>query len=197
MARLEEFDRSKVLHDATLIFWHQGYQATGIKDLELATGLSRSSLYNSFGSKELLFLEVLNFYVKDILAERFEKCLLLQDPILAVEKIFISFFRDPARGRKGMACLIVNTTTEMAIHNKIIHKAIKKTEAWLLENFIFLIDKARQAGIVFKIKDNNVIARHLLIVLNGLLVQSKITQDNEEMTLACEQTLSLFWKELS
>ncbi|MEL7378280.1 MAG: helix-turn-helix domain-containing protein, partial [Bacteroidota bacterium] len=49
------FNESEVLDKARDLFWERGYHATSISDLEKALGLSRSSLYNSFGGKRALY----------------------------------------------------------------------------------------------------------------------------------------------
>ncbi|MGH7686385.1 MAG: TetR/AcrR family transcriptional regulator [Candidatus Dormibacteria bacterium] len=45
-------------------FWRLGYDGAAVSDLEAATGLSRSSLYQAFGSKRRLFAEALDAYIE-------------------------------------------------------------------------------------------------------------------------------------
>lgn len=51
------------MESATTQFWRHGFHATTAEDLCQATGLGRSSLYNTFGSKEGLFAECLSGYL--------------------------------------------------------------------------------------------------------------------------------------
>ena len=44
------------------LFWERGYEQTSLQDLEARTGLSRSSLYNTFNSKHALFTLALDRY---------------------------------------------------------------------------------------------------------------------------------------
>ena len=55
--RPKNFDRSIALHQATKLFWERGYEGTSFDDLIAAMGISPSSFYNSFGSKERLHQE--------------------------------------------------------------------------------------------------------------------------------------------
>ena len=41
------------------LFWKQGFHATSMQDIVQNVGLSRSSLYESFGSKQGLFDQAL------------------------------------------------------------------------------------------------------------------------------------------
>ena len=189
MARPQNFDRTRVLKNAAMIFWLQGYQKTSMKDLESATGLLPSSLYNSFGNKEALFLEVLDFYTDYILGGRIEKYLRQEDPLKGLQQFFITCFTDLPRGKKGIACLIVNSISEMAIHNEAIRKKLLRVENTLTSNFIINLDKAKHAGTIPQDIDSVIIANQLLISLNGLLVASKVIKDNDKMVAACEQSL--------
>ena len=51
MARTQGFERDAVVRAARTVFWRRGFEDTAVPDLEEATGLSRSSIYNAFGSK--------------------------------------------------------------------------------------------------------------------------------------------------
>lgn len=62
MARPKTFDHDQVLDRAVELFWRKGYEATSIQDLVEAMGIQRGSLYAAFGSKQDLFLAVLDRY---------------------------------------------------------------------------------------------------------------------------------------
>jgi TetR/AcrR family transcriptional repressor of nem operon len=62
MARQREFDKEQVLEKAMLLFWAQGYEATSVRDLNAAMGISSSSMYEFFGDKRAIFLAALARY---------------------------------------------------------------------------------------------------------------------------------------
>ena len=62
MARPREFDVDDALDRAMNVFWAKGYEATSMSDLMAAMDLSKSSLYDTFGSKHELFLSALQRY---------------------------------------------------------------------------------------------------------------------------------------
>ena len=58
------FDKEAALHQAMLLFWQSGYEATSLSQLKAAMGgLSAASFYAAFGSKEELFHAVARLYL--------------------------------------------------------------------------------------------------------------------------------------
>ncbi|MEM7728005.1 MAG: TetR/AcrR family transcriptional regulator [Pseudomonadota bacterium] len=56
------FDPDRVVEQVADLFWARGYDGVSISDITEATGLSKSSLYNSFGGKDALFGRALARY---------------------------------------------------------------------------------------------------------------------------------------
>jgi AcrR family transcriptional regulator len=59
------FDRAEVVSDATYAFWRKGFEETSLSDLETATGVDRSTIYNSFGGKTGLYQSATDAYMDD------------------------------------------------------------------------------------------------------------------------------------
>jgi TetR/AcrR family transcriptional regulator, transcriptional repressor for nem operon len=116
MARPIEFDRSKALNRALVLFWRQGYQATTLADLLAAMGISRSSFYAAFVDKRSLFIECLDrFSVRTL--ELLQRARTQGPPVDALQKFFERNFISAggaaaARGHWG--CMLVNTVLELA-----------------------------------------------------------------------------------
>jgi AcrR family transcriptional regulator len=66
IGRPREFDRETALQAAMLVFWRKGFAATSMNDLCDAMGICSPSLYAAFGSKEALYLEAMEHYVKTV-----------------------------------------------------------------------------------------------------------------------------------
>ncbi len=62
MGRARQFDEDTALAAAMHLFWAKGYAATSLQDLEEATGLKRTSIYNTFGNKRRIFQKTLALY---------------------------------------------------------------------------------------------------------------------------------------
>ena len=62
MGRPKEFDPDTALCAALQVFWKRGYDGASLTDLTEAMGITRPSLYATYGNKEQLFRKVLDRY---------------------------------------------------------------------------------------------------------------------------------------
>jgi TetR/AcrR family transcriptional repressor of nem operon len=62
--RPRRFDEADVVAKAVTTFWSHGYEGTTLDDLERATGVDRSTIYNSFGGKAGLYQQAATEYVQ-------------------------------------------------------------------------------------------------------------------------------------
>lgn len=77
MGRTKKFNREDVLKKVMPIFWSKGYAETGLKELELASGVNKSGLYSEFKDKDEIFIESLRYYY----ATRVEREILTREPL--------------------------------------------------------------------------------------------------------------------
>ena len=64
--RPKSFDTDEVLDKSINIFWRDGLTGTTTRTLEQELGLSQSSIYNTFGSKDQLFEKVVERYQNNL-----------------------------------------------------------------------------------------------------------------------------------
>ena len=113
VARPRSFDASEVTLQALAVFWERGYEATSIEHLVCATGLSRSSIYQAFGSKQGLYDSVLSRYVESV--ESVVDSLIIDGGGLDA---IVAWFRNlscalPGVEADGSGCLVVNAVAEL------------------------------------------------------------------------------------
>jgi TetR/AcrR family transcriptional regulator, transcriptional repressor for nem operon len=113
MARPRSFSTEGAVEAAAAVFWAKGYRDTAISDLEQATGLNRSSLYGAFGTKQAIFGQALQWYLRSFIGPRLAP---MERPGAGhgnIERFFAglaAFFRTDGQASRG--CLMVNTIAE-------------------------------------------------------------------------------------
>ena len=116
MPKTKQFDKEKVLEAASNIFRQKGYNGTSIDEILVATGLSRSSLYDSFSDKHNLYLLALEYY-KNNKISLLEK--LDEKPLNGLQKIEVLFkevVNHLINNPDDNGCLMVNAAAEMSRH---------------------------------------------------------------------------------
>lgn len=65
--RPRQFNREEAIEQALHIFWQYGYESTSLSQLKqgLGGGITAPSFYSAFGSKEALFKECAQLYIKN------------------------------------------------------------------------------------------------------------------------------------
>jgi len=132
MPKVETFDRTKVLQDATHVFHNKGYNGTSMQDLVDATGLNRSSIYNSFGSKLGIFTEVLGYY-QFIGKNRMNKEIVSSHNASdTITGIFNMYLHEIVADKESKGCLIVNCKSEMSNQDPLIKSFMEQNQTQVL-----------------------------------------------------------------
>ncbi|WP_345474344.1 TetR/AcrR family transcriptional regulator [Glutamicibacter ectropisis] len=114
MARTLAFDSTAVIKKARSLFWAKGFEAASIPELEAATGLSRSSIYNSFGSKRGLFDAAVQSYLNEIVRPRLQPLTtenVDSDALIEYFDGLISIFSQPDALPTSNGCMLINTAS--------------------------------------------------------------------------------------
>lgn len=146
MSRSREFDPLIALEKAMMVFWHKGYISTSIDDLVEATGVSRYGLYGEFGNKRELFLACLDHYQGTAVDGLFS---IVEQPEAGLREIkfyfenIIDAYSQP-QGKLG--CLMCNSATEIAPHDKGVEKKINSAMRRLTSGFAAALENANNRG---------------------------------------------------
>ncbi|VAV96195.1 hypothetical protein MNBD_ALPHA06-837, partial [hydrothermal vent metagenome] len=88
MARPSQFNRAEAVEFAMHAFWRDGYAANSVKALSHSLGITRSSFYNAFQSRENLFREALTLYANQSPDRAFQDT----KPDISVKQLFTDTF---------------------------------------------------------------------------------------------------------
>jgi TetR/AcrR family transcriptional repressor of nem operon len=174
MSRPREFDEEAVLERALELFWRDGYAATSLQALLTHMGISRQSLYNTFGDKRRLFLAALDRYA-DLRAREMLGDLEHEDASLA--EVFGFFERlGQNAAQKGScgaaethpeACLIGRSCMELGAADPEVAARVHYFFDRTVKAFRNALDNAVRKGEIETL-DTAATARHLTATLNGL-----------------------------
>ncbi len=186
MPKVETFDKDLALEKVVHLFHEKGYNATSMQDLVDATGLNRSSIYNSFGSKMELYQKSLRFYKKE--ANKYVQKVLINssEPLVTIRKIFHTTPEDKVNG-----CFLGNCTTEMANQDREIKSFLQNNLYAMQELFEELVSKGQSSGSINKKKSAKEYAAYLFTALQGLRITGILLNEQKEFESIVNTTLSV------
>ncbi len=179
MARTKEFDEEAVLNKAMNLFWHKGYNGTSAQDLVEGLGISRSSLYDTFGDKRNLFIKALNQYKKQMSGGLIEMIDQSTDMEQTIKKIFQLATTESLQDKLSKGCFMVNSSVELAPHDKEIAGMIGSNTVEV-EDALYRAIKKGQANGQFNTQFSaRTLARFLFNNISGIRVAAKSGADKK------------------
>ncbi len=177
MARPQEFETSEVLRNAMYVFWNKGYEAASLNDILEATGLSKSSLYATFGDKRELFLATFDAYRK----ERLRHLRRILDNRQPARLCIESFFRQVLSRSKDQTsvqgCMTANEAVELAPHDDEIRQLVAADFQAIEDAFAQAILRGQADGSITSRTAPRSLARFLVVNLQGLQVMARAKAD--------------------
>ncbi|WP_262704446.1 MULTISPECIES: TetR/AcrR family transcriptional regulator [Streptomyces] len=193
MARPRMFDEERALDAAMHTFWEKGYEATSTQDLCEATGLGRSSIYNTFKSKHDLFQRALAHYIDTTttaqLAVLEDTRRSAADRIRALFAMVIDGETEHRAGGRGLGCLGVNTTVELAARDSRAAGMLERDTARRLTALRAVIEEGRRDGDITSRRDAGALARFINAAIGGMRISSQGGADRTALESIAEVTL--------
>jgi len=181
MARTKEFNEDQALDKAIEIFWHKGYNGTSAQDLVTHLGLSRSSLYDTFGDKQKLFSQSLQRYQKqsqDQIVQLLEESKNIKETLY---DIFKQAVIESLEDRITKGCFMVNSSVELAMHDEEIAKIVKSNSQKMEEIFTNAVKKGQDSGHISKATDARVLARFIFNTYSGIRVLARTGERDKQV----------------
>ena len=181
MARTKEFNEDQALDKAIEIFWHKGYNGTSAQDLVTHLGLSRSSLYDTFGDKQKLFAQSLQRYQKNAqkqIVELFDQSENIKETL---HDIFKQAVIESLEDRITKGCFMVNSSVELAMHDEEIAKIVKNNSQVMEQVFTNAVQKGQDSGAILKANSAKVLARFIFNNYSGIRVLARSGERDKQV----------------
>lgn len=182
MPRPREFDEDDALRKAMHTFWSRGFEGTSVADLIVAMGVSRSTLYASFGDKDAVFARALELYLRDVSAERvriLREATSVRDGLRA---FFAHHIRVAADPKTPAGCFFVNTAIEGHISDR--------TSRIVDDAMSDLLERGVAAGELDRTTDARAAALMLVAVSYGIHVMARMQRDRKTLQMAADAAIA-------
>ena len=186
--RPREFAEDAALDAAMHVFWEKGYEGASLDDLTAAMGINRSSLYATFGDKESLFRRVMDRYREGPM--RFmREALDLPSARAVIEGLLrgtVEFLASPGH---PPGCLSLQGGLTCGSGMERVKEGMAEWRRMGLVTLQKRMQQAKREGDLARDTDPKDLARYVLVVMNGLAVQSADGATAAELKRATELVL--------
>ena len=192
MPRIKKFDKEKVLEAASSVFQNNGYNGASIDELLIATGLSRSSLYDTFTDKHNLYIQSLEFYKNKNSAQIKNINNNNNNGLEKIETLFNRVVSHLKNNPNDNGCLLVNAAAEMSKQCFKTAQVICNDKIEIQSIFNEWITDAQKEKLITNDKAVESYSQFLYNALCGLRVLSQSGASEKELYNVVKTTLKIF-----
>jgi AcrR family transcriptional regulator len=150
-----------------LLFWRHGYEATSLRDLTTAMGVTPPSLYAAFGDKKRLFLEAVGRYLSGpVTAER------IIEQAATAREAACGLLQAAATGFTGAdtpsGCLLASSTVSCSAAAADVQEALAGIRRAIERRLTDKIVQAIDTGQMDAATDAEALAAHTMAVIQGM-----------------------------
>lgn len=181
MPKVKQFNKEKVLQAASSIFHQKGYNGTSIDEILKATGLSRSSLYDSFQDKHNLYLQALEYYKNSTNGQMQALDTKTLNGFEKIEFVFTEVVNHLTTTSDDNGCLMVNAAAEMSKHCDKTSQVVCNNKEQVEELFTGWLSEAQESKVLALTKSTKTYGSFLFSTLCGLKVMSQSGAGKKEL----------------
>jgi TetR/AcrR family transcriptional repressor of nem operon len=166
------------------IMLDKGYNATGLNEVLLKSGVPKGSFYHYFQSKEEFGLAVIDTFDKQSLLEM-ERTLSAPKvkPLKRIKNYIQEAIERAEETGCHRGCLIAKLSEEMAGQNELFRERIQEIQDRRTETFIALLNEAKNQGTIPKSVKTAEAAQFFLCAFEGAASRAKVSRDVGEMKI--------------
>jgi TetR/AcrR family transcriptional repressor of nem operon len=172
------------------LFWLKGYEAASLPELLKTMGISRQSLYDTFGNKRELYISAIQYYRATQLSQALA---LLERDGSRIQNVkdVVRFFEDLAADARCRGCFVANALVEMGPHDEEIAHLLHETLELLRAGVERALREAQQRGELAPSKSPAGLSRALTNAMIGLAVTGRLEVRRSELGEICAGTLGM------
>ncbi|MGH8878397.1 MAG: TetR/AcrR family transcriptional regulator [Stackebrandtia sp.] len=190
MARTKEFEPEIALRRAIELFLRQGYEATSMSELVEHLGVSRASLYATFGNKEELYRKALDLFQRSNPVDVAE-ILSRPGPVLDCVRELVDRYAEQAKRVGGSgACLVVDAAIERMSVDAAVSRQVESGWEFLESSLRMALRRAQAQGELSGDADPGELASFILVMLQGIRIFARSDTGAARIEAAVEQTIA-------
>jgi TetR/AcrR family transcriptional regulator, transcriptional repressor for nem operon len=180
MARTKEFDPEAALQAAVKVFWRLGYERTSLEILMREMGISKQSLYDTFGDKRSLYFRAMRQYRKST-NDSLRGIFAGEKPVRSgFVKIFNSMIAE-SKAQHEQGCLLLSANLSRDLHDAEMAKFLRANQREVEKIFTDALTRAKARGEIATEKNPAALAKFFVATIQGMRALARLNHDRKEL----------------
>jgi len=180
MARPKAFVQQDALTAAMEVFWRLGYERASLDQLLDAMGISKQSLYDTFGDKRALYLLALAAYREQTLSSMralFASAKTTRD---GFSRLLLGLIAETEE-QHARGCLLLSANLERDSGDAVIATFLRDNQAAVEKIFAEAIVRGQTTGELSKNLDPLAMARFFTVTVQGMRAMARLKSDRRAL----------------
>lgn len=171
--RPKAFDPDEALEQAMRLFWARGFAATSMSDLVEELGVSRQSLYDTFGDKRAIFIAALKRF-RDQVGAPFRQFWGGEEPVrLALRRLFDAVIAQELDKDCPRGCMMIHAAIAGSEVGPEAERLVADNNVDIERGFVERMRRAQERGEIGAHHDPVALGRFYAAAIAGLRVIAK------------------------
>ncbi len=190
MVGVKTFDTEAVLTTIMEVFRERGYAGTSLGDLEKATGLPRTSLYNAYGNKDALYDAAIRLHRVKLGYPLLDE---LRAPEIrsALRSMLHKQIEGLALQQKPVGCLVTNSCADLGALSDSLDATVREMMDEFETALRVRLEEAQTAGEIDADADVVSLARYFLSISRVIPLMYRTSADRAYVTQIADTALTV------
>lgn len=186
----KQFDPDVALEKAMMLFWSNGYAATGVSEIQAELGVGRKSLYDTFGSKRDLYIKALERYGRSASAT-YHAALNGDGPALDQIRALMRDGADMHAKPDSIGCMMGCSIAEFGDDDPAIAAVVRKNLRKIEDAFYAAFERAKQNAEIGAETNSRDLARMFVALTQAVALVGRSQGDPQVPTSIVNAALGL------
>ena len=190
MARPKAFDEQQALAAAMEVFWRAGYERASVDVLLSAMGISKQSLYDTFGDKRALYLKALAYYRDQTLTSMRELFASARKTRDGFSRLLLGLSAE-SEEQHARGCLLLSANLERDTSDRVIAAFLRDNQASVEQIFATAIAQGQSRGELSHKHDPQALAKFFASTIQGMRAMARLKSDRRALRQVAKVALAV------
>ena len=190
MARPKAFNEQTALAAAMEVFWRSGYERASLDVLLPAMGISKQSLYDTFGDKRALYLKALAYYRDQTLTSMRELFASVRKTRDGFSRLLLGLSAE-SEEQHVRGCLLLSANLERDASDRVIAAFLRANQASVEQIFATAIAQGQSQGELSHKHDPQALAKFFASTIQGMRAMARLKSDRRALRQVAKVALAV------